>query len=1319
MFLKTHMRQWLLLGSLSIAFAACGGGSKSGDPENPPCDEATCNANGQTCDYINNVCVDCLDTPDCGSGKVCDRATHTCVEGECTVDTECSSGQHCVDNHCVSGIDCDSENLCPNHGICGTDGKCMTTSSVDCADLGEGELPTNAVQVDAKVEISWSPTSGWTTPDKCGWKCAEGYTQHGNECLEDEGCATAADCTDADCVNGACVASQTVNCAEATNVPENATANAQSEVTINFVNGAWEAVPSCGWTCDEGYTLNETQDACEAVTTAPVCGNGILEAGEACDTGANVEPATPAFPEGATCTSEKNDGKSYSGELACASDCAAIETTNCSEVVTGVETVTCRTSPSASTLGMGDTVLVTINIKVVDAENNVLTNGESAAALFTSPTLYYRAQGTTEWLNASDFGTSIYGAATPENTDADSYAYSYALTEEALLADGAYDAIWGITYNGTEYFCPAGEAQVAAITDRDAEGVLYGVLTVNSAFCDNSEECGDGMSCEEGACVGGTTPSICLENECRTPEIGGSEGNEICQGGVWTSGDCAEGSVCTAIPDASPAMGECVTVTPPAPECTEDSDCAEGETCVEGACVETTPEPECTADGDCESGLCVEGACAKQKTVNCAEPTDVPANATANAAFEVTINFVEGAWATAESCGWTCNNGFTINEAKDACVEQEVIPVFFSEYIESGHDKAIEVYNAGESAVTCKVMRYSNGGTSASSTSAAFTLDPQTTKVFCYFGGSSTTSDENKAKCTPGNADVANFNGDDALELVCGEGEGTVTDIFGTIGERPNSAWKTDDSAIATEDMTLRRKCSVTVGVTTNAAGFPSLGTEWDALAEIIFDDLGSHCGQPPADQCTADDDCGEGEVCTDGECVAGEEPNIVCEEGCGTGDHEGQLCIVDDMNPNGVWTICDNGCADGACIVNAEDSCVGKDEYYCMEQNENTLFCNETTGQCVECLDNSEEYGCAEGYECNTATNTCQALCGNGVLNEGEECDPNADKSSWEFATCSDISDTATGDLTCTEACTINYEACVEETPATTSIIWCRLQWPNEITLNATTTSATVYGRIYNPDSLELSPKLIYGSDLADIANWTAIDSTVNGQCTDCGNNTEYQATITAEMYAAMAAGTYKFTYKFTENGNDWYCVDADDVPKSAAEMATETRVGSMTVEKASVTPTWDYTEDFETFSWSTSYDEHETVSNGITWSTVAGSIQTSNDNFKLNGSKSITIRGKNNAAGALTFSGLTNGVGKLRFSYKAYNAVAFTVSCGDYSWSSGALSQDQATIHTFEQNVNSAATSCTIAIDNATQSSGDRRLVIDDVAWTSYQAQ
>ncbi|MCB9285709.1 MAG: hypothetical protein H6560_00215 [Lewinellaceae bacterium] len=46
----------------------------------------------------------------------------------------------------------------------------------------------------------------------------------------------------------------------------------------------------------------------------------------------------------------------------------------------------------------------------------------------------------------------------------------------------------------------------------------------------------------------------------------------------------------------------------------------------------------------------------------------------------------------------------------------------------------------------------------------------------------------------------------------------------------------------STQDQTLRRKSTVTGGVTANpASGFPTLGTEWDALGTNVISNLGTH----------------------------------------------------------------------------------------------------------------------------------------------------------------------------------------------------------------------------------------------------------------------------------------------------------------------------------------------------------------------------------------------------------------------------------------------------------------------------------------------
>ena len=48
---------------------------------------------------------------------------------------------------------------------------------------------------------------------------------------------------------------------------------------------------------------------------------------------------------------------------------------------------------------------------------------------------------------------------------------------------------------------------------------------------------------------------------------------------------------------------------PPVLECTGDADCAQGQVCENGVCVDA-PTPECETDADCTAGqMCVDGAC--------------------------------------------------------------------------------------------------------------------------------------------------------------------------------------------------------------------------------------------------------------------------------------------------------------------------------------------------------------------------------------------------------------------------------------------------------------------------------------------------------------------------------------------------------------------------------------------------------------------------------------------------------------------------------------------------------------------------------------
>ncbi|MCO6476472.1 MAG: HYR domain-containing protein, partial [Phaeodactylibacter sp.] len=89
------------------------------------------------------------------------------------------------------------------------------------------------------------------------------------------------------------------------------------------------------------------------------------------------------------------------------------------------------------------------------------------------------------------------------------------------------------------------------------------------------------------------------------------------------------------------------------------------------------------------------------------------------------------------------------------------------------------------------------------------------------------------------NATAAIFNGNDAIELF-NTALNAPADIIGRIGEDPGTQWSAGGNS--TQDQTLRRKSTVTGGVTANpASGFPTLATEWDALGTNVIADLGTH----------------------------------------------------------------------------------------------------------------------------------------------------------------------------------------------------------------------------------------------------------------------------------------------------------------------------------------------------------------------------------------------------------------------------------------------------------------------------------------------
>jgi hypothetical protein len=155
--------------------------------------------------------------------------------------------------------------------------------------------------------------------------------------------------------------------------------------------------------------------------------------------------------------------------------------------------------------------------------------------------------------------------------------------------------------------------------------------------------------------------------------------------------------------------------------------------------------------------------------------------------------------------------------------------VFFSEYAEgSGNDHHLEIFNAGNEAQSCTVRIYYSGAVTPTTTLALnASIAAGGLFVLCRSGGTVGSPPCNQLSST------IVFNGDDAVELVCG---GVTQDIIGQIGLDPGSQW--GSGLASTADNTLRRKCSVTTGDKDGSNAFLPV-TEWDGFANNTFANLG------------------------------------------------------------------------------------------------------------------------------------------------------------------------------------------------------------------------------------------------------------------------------------------------------------------------------------------------------------------------------------------------------------------------------------------------------------------------------------------------
>jgi Cys-rich repeat protein len=140
-----------------------------------PCFNGQCGPFG-TCDPVENVCIECMQTADCDQGQVCNPNTLECVEcatdADCTLDpnqNRCNEDGECVgciaDTDCPTGEECTAQagGVCvppTNRGLCDpctTDDQCGGPADLCIGILGPQGIFDRSCAIDCAADPTVCP----------------------------------------------------------------------------------------------------------------------------------------------------------------------------------------------------------------------------------------------------------------------------------------------------------------------------------------------------------------------------------------------------------------------------------------------------------------------------------------------------------------------------------------------------------------------------------------------------------------------------------------------------------------------------------------------------------------------------------------------------------------------------------------------------------------------------------------------------------------------------------------------------------------------------------------------------------------------------------------------------------------------------------------------------------------------------------------------------------------------------------------------------------------------------------------------------------
>ena len=175
-----------------------------------------------------------------------------------------------------------------------------------------------------------------------------------------------------------------------------------------------------------------------------------------------------------------------------------------------------------------------------------------------------------------------------------------------------------------------------------------------------------------------------------------------------------------------------------------------------------------------------------------------------------------------------------------SCLANGQQDIFFSEYLEDGRNKCLELFNPTNAAIDLSnytIEIYINGSLSPVGTPWSFqgrTIGPMSVVVLCQG-----LSDIPLLSIRDYPFGFGSFNGNDAIVL---KNAGRIIDIIGKVGCDPGASWTGGTNR--TENVVLVRKACVDKGITNSGGScstFTGLASDWIAYAKTNYTHLGNH----------------------------------------------------------------------------------------------------------------------------------------------------------------------------------------------------------------------------------------------------------------------------------------------------------------------------------------------------------------------------------------------------------------------------------------------------------------------------------------------